>query len=52
MRPNAALQVHNQMSDMLQLVVEIIYTLAGYYPLPRILSVANLNDKLKHVGHL
>jgi hypothetical protein len=40
------------MSDMLQLVVKITYTQAGYYPLRRTLSVANLDDKLKHVGHL
>ena len=36
---------------MLQLVVEITSPQPGYDPLRRTLSVADLDDKLKHVGH-
>ena len=39
------------MSDMLQLVVEIGNTQAMILP-RRTLRVPNLDDKLKHVGHL
>lgn len=39
------------MSDMLQLVGEISYPHAWYYPYRRTLSVANVGDKLKHVEH-
>ncbi len=48
-RPRAK---HNQMSDMLQLVVKITYTQASNQVLRRGLSVASRDDKLKHVGHL
>jgi hypothetical protein len=40
------------MSDMLQLVVEINDTHSWYYPYALTLSVANVGDKLKHVGHM
>ena len=42
----------NQMSDMLQLVVEIGNAQAMTLPVTRTLRVRNLDDKLKHVGHL
>jgi hypothetical protein len=40
------------MSDMLQLVVEIAITQAMILPVSRTLRAPNLDDKLKHVGHL
>jgi hypothetical protein len=42
------------MSDMLQLVVEMGHTQAGYYPFRRTLSVAQMSDVLQLVvemGH-
>jgi len=38
------------MSDMFQLVVEITDPQGGYNPFRRNLGVADLNDKLKHIG--
>jgi len=40
------------MSDMLQLVVTIGITQAMILPVTYTLRVTNLDDKLKHVGHL
>ncbi len=40
------------MSDMLQLVVMIPQTQALILPVTSYMSVNNLRDKLKHVGHL
>ena len=45
-------KLHNLMSDMLQLVIMIPQTQALIVPVTSYMSVGNLGDKRKHVGHL